>query len=355
MDCYLRLMRIKAVPFEQHGTTMYSAVMSAKNLVDQYKVDIWHPTNEDGYQRAVSPTRAKQFGRYVASGEISAPAILANIRKEDKDKIRFDAGFLEIPDDVTVWLVDGQHRVAGLEDLILSAGEKYENLEFPVIVMIGQDVYEEAKEFVVINNSQKRVRTDLGERFLQKLAKIEGTEKLLQKGIKNIEWIPTAIDVVDILNKDPNGIWYNKIRLPNEPKGTTIVSQKAFSDSLKPLLKEDGRYFGSPANTVAPILKNYWEAIQQVFPEPFENPEGYVLLKTTGVVTLHGILPRIVQAIGNDEPKTAEFVKMLEKISILNDVEIWSSPDGEYSRMTGQKGFLIIKLDLLKEIQESLM
>ncbi len=348
-------MRIKAVPFNQHGTTMYSAVMSAKNLVDQYKVDVWHPTNENGYQRAISPTRAKQFGRYVASGEISAPAILANVRKENEDKIIFDKGFLEIPDDVIIWLVDGQHRVAGLEDLILSAGEKYENLEFPVIVMVGQDVYEEAKEFVVINNSQKRVRTDLGERFLQKRAKIEGTEKLLQKGIRNIEWIPTAIDVVDILNKDPQGIWHGKIRLPNEPKGTTIVSQKAFSDSLKPLLKEDGRYFGSSAGTVSSILKNYWDAIQQVFHEPFENPEGYVLMKTTGVVTLHGVLPRIVQAIGNDEPKTSEFVKILERIPILNDAARWSSPNGEYSRMTGQKGFLIIKLDLLEEIQESLM
>ena len=146
-----------------------------------------------------------------------------------------------------------------------------------------------------------------------------------------------------------------KFVYPNEPKGITIVSQKAFSDSLKPLLKEDGRYFGSAADSVAAILKNYWEAIQQVFPEPFENPEGYVLMKTTGVVTLHGILPRIVQAIGNDEPKTSEFIKMLEKIPILNDEEKWSSPNGEYSRMTGQKGFLIIKLDLLEEIQESLM
>lgn len=334
---------------------MYSAVMSAKDLVDQYKVDVWHPTNEDGYQRAISPTRAKQFGRYVASGEISPPAIIVNIRSVDKDKITYEQGELEIPEDVIIWLVDGQHRVAGLEDLIFSAGEKYESLEFSVVVMVGQEVYEEAKEFVVINNSQKRVRTDLGERFLQKQAKIEGIEKLLQKGVRNIEWVPTAIEVVDTLNNDPHCVWYNKIRLPNEPKGITIVSQKAFSDSLKPLLKEDGRYFGRSSASVAPILRNYWEAIQQIFPEAFEESEKYVIMKTTGVFSLHGILPRVVQAIGNDEPKTTDFVSMLRNIPTLSDVEKWSSPDGEYSRMTGQKGFLIIKLDLLGEIQESIM
>ena len=346
-------MQVKAIPFKQSGTTMYTAVMSANDLVTHTKVDVWHPTNEDGYQRAISLPRAKKFARYVATEESSPPAILANIRNLDKDRVRYENGLLEIPDDITLWLVDGQHRVAGLQDLIDSSGEKYANLQFSVIVMLGQDVYEEAKQFVIINNSQKRVRTDLGERFLQKRAKIEGIEKLLQKGIKNIEWIPSAIAVVDYLNKDDHSIWHNLIRLPNEPKGTTIVSQKAFSDSLKPLLKEDSVYFGRNASNVAPILNRYWEAIKELYHDPFENPEGYVMLKTTGVVTLHAILPRVLQTIGNSDPQKSDFVDVLNKIPSIKDESKWSSPDGEYSRMLGQKGFLIIKLELLEELEDA--
>ena len=343
------IMKVNAIPFVQHGTTMYNAVMSATQIVSHYKADIWHPSNPDGYQRAVSIPRAKKFGRFVAA-DVSPPALLANIRSEDKDKVNYANGQLEIPDDVQLWLVDGQHRAAGLAELVESAAEKYGNLQFPVIIMLGEDVYEEAKQFVIVNSSQKRVRTDLGERFLQKQAKIEGTEKLLQKGIKNIEWVPTAIEIVDSLNTADQGIWHDLIRLPNEPKGTTIVSQKGFSDSLKPLLKEDARYFRRSAAYISPIITRYWEAIKEVYPEPFESPEEFVLQKTTGVVTLHSILPRIVQRIGNESPTKEQFIEILEQIPSITDSSKWQSPDGEYSRMTGQKGFMIIKMELLEEL-----
>ena len=346
-------MKIRAIPFKQHGMTMYNAVLTAKDLSSQTKVDVWHPTNEDGYQRDVSLPRARKFGNYITT-EISPPAILANIRESDKDAIKYENGKLEIPDHVSLWLVDGQHRVAGLHELLASSGEKYQDIEMPVVIMVGQSVYDEAKQFVIVNNSQKRIRTDLGERFLQKAAKIEGRDTLVNKGIRNIEWTPTAIEIVDLLNNDDHSVWHNKIKLPNEPKGSTIVSQKAFSDSLKPLLKEDGRYFRRSASHVSPIINRYWEAISEICPEPFTEPENYVMLKTTGVVTLHAILPRVVQMIGNDSPQKSDFVKILSKIESIKDYSKWQSPDGEYSRMTGQKGFLIIKMELLEDLEDAM-
>ena len=342
-------MKIRAIPFTQHGNIMYSAVLSAKDLVSHTKVDVWHPTNENGYQREVSMQRARKFSNYITT-EVSPPAILVNIRDIDKDKIKYENGKLEIPDEIILWLVDGQHRVAGLRELLESSGEKYENIEFPVVIQVGDSIYQEAKQFVIVNTSQKRVRTDLGERFLVKSAKEEGLNHLIQKGIRNIEWIPTAIEIVDTMNNDDHSIWHNLIRLPNEPKGLTIVSQKAFSDSLKPLLKEDAKYFKQKASYLAPILNRFWEAIKELCPEPFEDPQKSVMLKTTGVVVLHSILPRVVSMIGNDSPDKNDFVKILENIESLRDYTLWQSPDGEYSRMTGQKGFLIIKLELLDEL-----
>lgn len=344
-------MKVRAIPFKQHGTTMYNAVLTAKDLSTQTKVDVWHPTNEEGYQRDVSLPRAKKFGNYITT-EDSPPAILANIREADKDAIKYENGKLEIPENVFLWLVDGQHRVAGLRELLTTSGEKYQDIEMPVVIMVGQSVYNEAKQFVIVNNSQKRIRTDLGERFLQKRVKVEGRDNLVNKGIRNIEWTPTAIEIVDQLNNDDHSVWHNLIRLPNEPKGLTIVSQKAFSDSLKPLLKEDGKYFHRNASHVTPILNRYWEAIREIYPEPFTEPEKYVMLKTTGVVTLHAILPRIVQMTGNDSPQKSDFVRILSKMKSIKDDSKWQSPDGEYSRMTGQKGFLIIKMELLEELED---
>ena len=90
-------------------------------------------------------------------------------------------------------------------------------------------------------------------------------------------------------------------------------NSKEIIEEEKPLLKEDGIYFGRNASFVAPILEKYWEAIREVCPQPFENPEGHVMLKTTGVVTLHSILPRILRTIGFDSPSKNDFVKILQK------------------------------------------
>lgn len=345
-------MKIRAIPFIQHGNTMYSAVLSTKDLVGHTKVDVWHPNNDDGYQREVSMQRARKFRNYITT-EVSPPAIIANIRDVDKYKIKYENGKLEIPDEVILWLVDGQHRVAGLRELLESSGEKYEKIEFPVVIQVGDTIYQEAKQFVTVNTSQKRVRTDLGERFLVKMANEEGMNKLILKNVRNIVWIPTAIEIVDTLNNG-DSIWRNLIRLPNEPKGATIVSQKAFSDSLKPLLKEDAIYIKQKASYLAPILNRYWEAIKEVCPVPFEDPQKSVMLKTTGVVVLHSILPRVVSMIGNDSPEKNDFVKILGKLKSLRDDSKWQSPKGEYSRMLGQKGFLIIKMDLLEELDRTM-
>ncbi len=343
-------MRVKAWPFVQHGFEMYNAVISTKDLVGKTQVDVWRPNNPNGYQRSPEESRARAFTRFIAS-EISPPAILANIRDTDKEKVKVGDGWLEIPDDVAIWLVDGQHRVRGLQ-MLLESSDKYNDIEIPVVIMFGQPIYEEAKQFVVVNRTQKRIRTDLGERFLQKAVKEEGMQNFVSKGLmRGIEWIPTAIGVVDFLNKDEHGIWYNKIKLPNEPKGNTIVSQKSFTDSLKKVINPpDGELAGKSETVIASIIGRYWEAIHELCPTPFEDPSNHVIQKTTGVFVLHAILPRILRKIAKDDPTKKDFVQILEKIDSLKNAGKWHQ-DGDFGRMMGQKGFGIITLQLLQEIE----
>jgi DGQHR domain-containing protein len=114
------------------------------------RVDIMdRKSNPEGYQREPSSTRANAFGRYVGRAKgISPTAILLSLRTavtldgkktsepyfETQDK---DSGFgiLSIPDDVSLWLVDGQHRVQGLNSLV--EDEKYADYEnFPVAAVV---------------------------------------------------------------------------------------------------------------------------------------------------------------------------------------------------------------------------
>ena len=342
-------MRIKAWPFEQQGKKMYCAVMAASDLTNKTQVDVWKVNNPDGYQRAPEESRAKAFSRFIAS-EISPPALVTNIREKDKDKVKVGDGWLEIPEDVTIWLVDGQHRVRGLQ-MLLESSDKQAAIEIPVIITLGQSVYEEAKQFVIVNRTQKKVRTDLGERFLQRAVKEEGLVNLINKGMmRGIEWIPTAIAVADLLYKNEQSVWYNKIRLPNEPRGNTSVSQKSFTDSLKPLINPDGPLAGKPEDTIAAIINRYWDAIHEVCPVPFDDAESYVMQRTMGVFVLHSILPRILIKLRIDEPTKDDFLVLLNKMNSMKNQNKWHK-EGEFGRLAGQKGFALVKIDLLGELE----
>ncbi|MDE1763189.1 MAG: DGQHR domain-containing protein [Thaumarchaeota archaeon] len=345
-------MKFKAIHFVQHETEMYNCVISAGDLVKSGKVDIWKPNHEEGYQREPEPSRAKAYSRYI-SAEISPPAILANIRTSDKEKVRYNNGWLEIPDDVPLWLEDGQHRVGGLKLLMESAPEKFVDLPIPIVITMGLSVYEEAKQFLVVNKTQKKVRTDLAERFLQKAEKEEGVKNLYNRGfLRGIEWIPTAIAIADTLNRDDHSTWHDKIRLPNEPKGVTVVNQKSFTDSLKPLVHADGVLAGKSPAVIASILNRYWEAIRELNPKPFDEPENYVIQTTTGVFVLHSLMTKVCMKVGKDEPQKKDFLNVLGRIESLKDEGKWSK-NGEYGNMAGQKGFNLIKWELQNELESA--
>lgn len=344
-------MKLSVIPFSQHGKIMYVGKISAKHLSGRARVDIWRANNQEGYQRLPETTRAKSFMRFIAS-EVSPPAILANIRDEDAKKIVTGKDWIEIPDDVALWLMDGQHRFAGVEMLMESSDKDYD-LEFPIVIMLGESVYEEAKQFVLVNMSQKKVRTDLGERFLQRAVRQEGKVNIQNKTmLRGIEWIPTAIEVADYLIKDTHSVWHNKIKLPNEPKGKTVVNQKSFTDSLKPVISTDGQLSGKQTATASAIINQYWDALKEICPPPFENPETYVFQGTTGVFVLHGILERILRKLGKDEPNKLDFKKILEKMPSIKNHEKWLK-DGEFGKMMGQKGFTMIKAILLEELEDA--
>ena len=153
------LRKLKAMMKVQNGRPLFLTWMLAKDLrlkepedtsPGGIRVDMKTRDNPDGYQREVSETRANAFGRYIGrAGGISSTAILLSLRsavtvgaESKKDNPRFDVeekdsgyGTLSIPDDIPLWLVDGQHRVLGMNTLI--EDNKYQDYEqFPLATVI---------------------------------------------------------------------------------------------------------------------------------------------------------------------------------------------------------------------------
>lgn len=348
----------------QNGKKLYVCIMKAKDLVhnEKVKVDYYDPKENKGYQRKPSMSRARDFARYIKNAAgISPNSILINIRGAlgNFKPIAAQYGILTIPDTTELWIVDGQHRFEGLRDLI----DKDPSFgEFPcfVILMNESTEYEEAKQFMIINKTQKGVRPDLAERFIATMMKKEGTKEIYnmpKATIRDIEWRPKATEIVDILNKeisaDPDNDffenpWHRRIQLPNEPKAISTISQSSFENSLKILL-DNPTFAEYGTMDLSIILIRYWKAILEICPNANIQPDKYFLQRLTGTAVLHRILPRVLAIAKLKNPRiTKDSIKsVLEKMpDIMN--EIFWSPDGEAGIIgTSQKALSILTSKVL--------
>lgn len=361
-------MQINAIEIVQSNVKFYLCTMTAKELADieKVKVDYYSASKDEGYQRKPSLARAKDFARYIKNARGICPnSVLINVRGEigNFKPISSPYGTLTLPDDTTFWIVDGQHRIEGLKGLI-EQEPSFSDFPCVVVLMTANSEYEEARQFMIINITQKGVRADLAERFITKMAKREGVNvtNMPKATIKDIAWRPRATEIVDILNKttsdDPNNDfynnpWYQKIHLPNEPKVSTTISQSAFENSLKNLL--DNPIFSSyGTKEVSIILIRYWSAILDLCPNAKVQPNKFVLQKTTGPIVLHRILPRVIAlAISKGQRITKDSLKsVLEKMKGGMDETFWHS-DGDAGMVgTNQKAFSILTSRVLDFLEE---
>jgi hypothetical protein len=217
--------------------------------------------------------------------------------------------------------------------------------------------YEEAKQFVIINRTQKGIRSDLAERFLVELSRREGASviaELPRRVTSGIEWKPKAIEIADKLN-EKEGVWYQKIRLPNEPRLTTIVSQKSFTDALEPILTHPS-FRDYTTEEIAEMMSRYWGAIAELCPEAFDNPNEYVIQKTTGVFTLHELFPSVASFCrdksGRAKLTQEKIYEVLSKMKICMTSEYWHI-EGEAGLVgTSRKAFSILLSRLRESVQE---
>jgi len=358
---------------------------------------------EEGYQRAVESTRARRFGRWLATGNNISPAsILLSIRDEDvkmdnatyderEANVTDDFGLrdansvdLKIQPDCKIWIVDGQHRIRGIKELAEADQKKIGNVNIAFTLLWGLNVTAEAEQFVIINKTQKAVRTDLAERFVAKEYKRRGEVSVMADPnspiFKKAPWLAKAMDVLDtLIDPDRKTVWTDKVLLPNETRAKTMtVTQSAFTNSLETILRPK---LGPLANEdsykicdIVDIIDDYWNAIKENCPTPFEPrsethiPNDYALQQTIGVSSLHLLLTMLLNdfkgVLKRDrERRTRQFTELLAVDGIQN-VDHWDRtiPDmdgtdakgGKWTRMgTNQKTFKIVSDKIYNEIRQT--
>ena len=331
-------MELDAFELGQNGQRMYLTWMEAEQLMDEsrVRVDVWKRTDKDGYQRGHTPSRSKAFGRYISvSKGISPLSVLLSVRAPVEFKSERESfGKLVLPEGEPLWIVDGQHRIWGLRDAI-DRSPDYVTFPLPVVILptyeevdseskrLEQARYEEAKQFVVINRTQKGMRADLAEQFLSRLVKREGPAVIAglpSRVTEGIEWKPRALTIAERVNAI-DGPWKGKVHFPGDPKKGTAVSQGALTESLEPILKHES-FQAYSEDEIVEMLQRYWGAIYELCPAAVDDPQDYIIQRTTGVGTLHRLFPSVAAFCGVE--LTQQRIKeVLSKMEFGMTSEFW--------------------------------
>jgi len=372
--------RLQGTVLVQHGQAMLLTAMRAEDVGRHKKVDVYDPGTKQGYQRTAQTARVNSAARYYGEkgGRMPNP-LLVNIREEDFSKLTvvinsdqagfeeaqtdggdwIGVGYIEVPDDMPVWVYDGQHRADGIS-VVLTDYAGFEGFAVPLSVTLGLTEVQEMTEFYEVNTNAKSVRTDLAWSLLKAMAD-EDPELAERLELEGQDWITRGLAVIEEL-EGMSGVWKGRIQAPNQ-KGKKsdqlTIPQAGFVRSLRPLL-DMPLMAKAEATKVAMVLHAYWEGIAQVLPEPFDpvnNPKDYAIQKGQGTIALHRVLPQVIEvlrakggsALLADPDAYAEVMKDLPKLSgeiITEDgpqpvsgAEYWlSGPQGAASQFSGDAG-----------------
>jgi DGQHR domain-containing protein len=327
-------MELAALRITQNSKAMFLVELTAKQVRDNKILpDIWSSSNQTGYQRELDHSRSRKFSKYIQKSQnISPNSVLLSVRQELKFVPKDgDYGRLVIPDNTEIHVVDGQHRIDGLKLALKEAPTL--SFTIPAIIISPQMMgakstddatYLEAKQFVVINQTQKRVRADLSDRFVQRLTSDQRQELEVLGRPEKLERKKIAINIVDLLRERDGSPWYKNIKLPTG--GSGIVSETTFKRQLEDLL-ENPPFKTMSDEEIADVLDDYWSAWRDLCPSAFDEPEKYVLQKSTGVSVLHMLLEDVVRWIGNTQKEYTKenFFEVLNHMTLGVTDTYWSS------------------------------
>jgi DGQHR domain-containing protein len=321
-------MQLYGNSFTQGGIRLFVTSMRAADVVRLTKVDIYRAEGRSvsGYQRTPSASRARSFARYLHAEPVplSPTVLLLNARQGLDITPAANGDTVSISPDETLWLIDGQHRVAGFRVAIEEQGQEHlKDFQIPVVITDGITPTQEAEQFRIINEMAKKVRADLARRLLAVGLQTEQGRKEIKA--QHRMWEATASRVTQLLNTGPESPLLGRIQGPNEAKSPNhAVPELSFSSSLKQILR-DPEYADKEPEDLAKLLEDYWEGWRRVVPSGFDPAQRSVLLKTPGIFSTHKIATYIWRCLDAQEtrPTAAAVSKVLWAIPQYASDEYW--------------------------------
>ncbi len=358
---------IPALKVCQNGHDLFMVNLTANQLLTHTRVDKWRAGQSavaQGYQREELQAHFNKVGRYLANDQ---KAILpTTILLSARHGVTFEPlganstmGYLRIPDDsLPLWIVDGQHRVAGLRHAIVDLGnEAAQNFTLPAVIMANIAKFDEVQQFYIVNSTGKRIKTDLAERLLTEMAEQNDAVKnnlILGKGKA---YLLRAVKIVEMVHNQAGGPWEGRIQNVNKRKvGNVMIAESSFNESLKPILAIAWVLKMSDVE-VAKIICRYWEAIFRYMPTALALPRDYSVQKTIGTYTWHLVAPAVFEVCRTEMDFSADkMADILKPAQEYLEEAFWAVGNTEgAAQYSSRAGFTILSETILDTLPETQM
>lgn len=318
-------LRLPALEIRQGpNRLLYSFAVDGKRLSDFATISRVH--REDGgelqgYQRPEVRSHIAEIRAYLESDDPMIPNAIViafdpRVRFELADVQPLGPGFsrpgtLIIPVDPSLppedqpgWIVDGQQRAAAIREAELE--------QFPICVtaFITADDQEQKEQFILVNSTKP-----LPKGLIYEL--LPATESRLPAPLQRRRF-PAVL--LDRLNRDADSPFHRLIQTPTNPAG--LVKDNSILKMLEHSLEHGAlNWFRDPRTgrgdeaPMLKLLKRYWTAVAEVFPQAWrQKPVHSRLMHGAGIIGMGLVMDAIFDRFG-DVPSAEEFRADLEPLA----------------------------------------
>lgn len=344
-------MKIAIIKIVQPIGTFYISALNAEIVCRITTVERREYDNDNntsmGIQRAISTKRVNEIAKYTNDPDATFPTpIIISVNDIESNNLGED--FFEFDENSIVGeIIDGQHRVEGLKK-----SDNRGEFSLPIILMFNLQEEDKAYVFSIINSKQTQVTKSL----IYDLFSVS----------ENRSPQKTCHELARLLNTDEESPFYRRLKMlgaknyqeASLSQGSFIrylmplISKKPDEDYVNIKLRKDLnddlsiplRYYfiNNEDGVIYKILLNVFKALKDTFPNEWNNPDKYILSKTTGYGALIGALKILVKEGRENKDLTYEYFRnvfedfknRLEENNQKLTSEFFKSNEQEQNRLT---------------------
>ena len=322
-----QVFRLPAIEIRQGKRCIYMFGIDGKEIPRIATISRVHRDDEGGiggYQRPEVLAHVGEIRRYLESEDPLLPNSLViafdrRVKFEPQAGAELNShgnftktGTLVIPVDDSApdeskpgWIVDGQQRTAAIREARISS--------FPVSVVcfIAKNIEEQRVQFILVNETKPLPRPLIDEL-------LPSTNGTLPKRLA-LRVLPNRL--IERLNTDEYSPLKSLIKTQTMPDG--VIAANSMIQALRNSLSDGALYqyrdpetgYGDTEQLLG-LIKPFWTAVEEVFPESWAKPARQSrLMHGTGVRSLTYLMDEIVMTRQTRaKPTVQTFVEALESV-----------------------------------------